>query len=94
MPCKPGVAGSIPGFSIKPLSVEPSGVPVIINTQIINPPGPVLVSTHGKATKSFVSFERVSTNSTGLNQTDPKVALRPGYLDLYFIISDFDARQV
>ena len=25
----------------------------IINTQIINPPGPVLVSTHGKATKSF-----------------------------------------
>ena len=55
MPCKPGVAGSIPGFSIKPLSVEPSGVPVIlINTQIINPPGPVLVSTHGKATKSFM----------------------------------------
>ena len=54
MPCKPGVAGSIPGFSIKPLSVEPSGVPVIlINTQIINPLGPVLVSTHGKATKSF-----------------------------------------
>ena len=53
MPYKPGVAGSIPGFSIKPLSVEPSGVPVIlINTQIINPPGPVLVSTHGKATKS------------------------------------------
>ena len=29
MPCKPGVAGSIPGFSIEPLSVEPSGVPVI-----------------------------------------------------------------
>ena len=54
MPCKPGVAGSIPGFYIKPLSVEPSGVPVIlINTQIINPSGPVLVSTHGKATKSF-----------------------------------------
>ena len=26
--CKPGVAGSIPGFSIKPLSVEPSGVSV------------------------------------------------------------------
>ena len=25
----------------------------IINTQLINPPGPVLVSTHGKATKSF-----------------------------------------
>ena len=22
MPCKPGVAGSIPGFSIKPLSVS------------------------------------------------------------------------
>ena len=26
----------------------------IINTQIINPPGPVLVSTHGKATKCFL----------------------------------------
>ena len=26
---KPGVAGSIPGFSIKPLSVKPLGVPVI-----------------------------------------------------------------
>ena len=51
MPCKPGVAGSIPGFSIKPLSVEPLGVPVI-NTHItINPPGPVLVTPHGKATK-------------------------------------------
>ena len=38
-----------------PLSVEPSGVPVIlINTQIINPPGPVLVSTHGKATIFFL----------------------------------------
>ena len=58
MPCKPGVAGSILGFSIKPLSVEPSGVPVIlINTQIINPPGPVLVSTHGKATKSCFFHE-------------------------------------
>ena len=53
MSCKPGVASSIPGFSIKPLSVEPSGVPVIKNTQIINPRGPVLVTTHGKATKSF-----------------------------------------
>ena len=56
MPCKPGVAGSIPGFSIT-LSVEPSGGSRhIINTQIINPPGPVLVSTHGKATKSFFFF--------------------------------------
>ena len=56
MPCKLGVAGSIPDFSIKPLSVEPLGVPVIlINTQIINPLGPVLVSTHGKATKFFFS---------------------------------------
>ena len=26
---KPGVAGSIPGFTIKPLLVEPLGVPVI-----------------------------------------------------------------
>ena len=25
----------------------------MINAQIIDPPGPVLVSTHGKATKSF-----------------------------------------
>ena len=39
MPCKPGVAGSIPGFSIKPLSVEPSGVPDIKPTQILNQPG-------------------------------------------------------
>ena len=28
----------------------------IINTQIINPHGPILVSTHGKATKSFFFF--------------------------------------
>ena len=28
MSCKAGVTGSIPGFSIKPLSVEPLGVPV------------------------------------------------------------------
>ena len=41
MPYKPGVPGWIPGFSIKPLSVEPSGVHKI-NIQIINPPGPVL----------------------------------------------------
>ena len=39
MYCKPGVAGSIPGFSIKPLSVVPSVVPVKKYTQIINPPG-------------------------------------------------------
>ena len=50
MPCKSGVAGSIPGFSIKPLGSSRH----IINTQIINPPGPVLVSTHGKATKSLL----------------------------------------
>ena len=57
MPCKPGVAGSNPGFSIKPLSVEPFGSSRhIINTPIINPPGPVLVSTHGKATKSCGIF--------------------------------------
>ena len=29
MSCKPGVAGSFPGYSIKTLLVEPSGVPVI-----------------------------------------------------------------
>ena len=55
MPYKPGVAGSIPGFSIKPLLVEPLGVPVIkIHPQIINPSGPVLVTTDGKATKKVL----------------------------------------
>ena len=39
MPCKPGVAGSIPGFSIKPTFGEPLGVPVIKPTQILNQPG-------------------------------------------------------
>ena len=39
MPCKPGVAGSIPGFSIKTTFGEPSGVPVIKPTQILNQPG-------------------------------------------------------
>ena len=29
LPCRQGVTGSIPGFSIKPLLVEPSSVPVI-----------------------------------------------------------------
>ena len=44
----------------KTLSVEPSGVPVIlINTQIINPPGPVLVSTHGKATKKTKKKKKI-----------------------------------
>ena len=58
MPCKPGVAGSIPGFYIKPLSVEPSGVPSYNkNTQSINPLGPVLVSTHGKATNFFFKLK-------------------------------------
>ena len=51
MSCKPGVTGSIAGFSIKPLSVELREFRHIINTQIINPPCPVLVTTHGKATK-------------------------------------------
>ena len=39
MPCKPGVAGSIPGFSIKPTFGEPLGVLVIKPTQILNQPG-------------------------------------------------------
>ena len=39
MPCKPGVAGSIPGFSIKTTFGEPLGVPVIKPTQILNQPG-------------------------------------------------------
>ena len=63
MSCQPGVAGSIPDFSIKPISVEPSGVPILkIHTQIINSPGPVLVTTHGKATKSFL-FETNDQNN-------------------------------
>ena len=50
--CKPGIAGSILGFFIKPLSVEPSDAPVIkYKTQTINLPRPVLVTTHGKATQ-------------------------------------------
>ena len=40
MPCKPGVAGSIPGLSIKKTTFgEPLGVPVIKPTQILNQPG-------------------------------------------------------
>ena len=39
MPCKPGVAGSIPGFSIKTTFGEPLGVPVIKPTQTLNQPG-------------------------------------------------------
>ena len=39
MPCKPGVAGSIPGFSIKTTFGEPLGVPVIKPTHILNHPG-------------------------------------------------------
>ena len=39
MPCKPGVAGSIPGFSIKTTFGEPLGVPVIKPTQILNHSG-------------------------------------------------------
>ena len=38
MPCKPGVVGSIPGFSIKPTFGEPLGVPVLKPTQILNQP--------------------------------------------------------
>ena len=56
MSCKPGVAGSIPGFAIEPLLVEPSGVPVIKYTKIINPPGLVLTTTLRKATKYFLTF--------------------------------------
>ena len=39
MPCKPGVAGSILGFSMKTSFGEPLGVPVIKPTQIFNQPG-------------------------------------------------------
>ena len=39
MPCKPGFAGSIPGFSIKTTFSELLGVPVIKPTQILNQPG-------------------------------------------------------
>ena len=39
MPCKPGVAGSIPGSSIKTTLDEPWDVPVIKPTQILNQQG-------------------------------------------------------
>ena len=39
MPCKPGVASPIPGFSIKTTFGEPLGVPVIKPTKILNQPG-------------------------------------------------------
>ena len=39
MPCKAGVAGSIPGFSIKTTFGKPLGVPVIKPTKILNQPG-------------------------------------------------------
>ena len=39
MPCKPGVAGSVPGFSIRTTFGEPLGVPVIKPTQILNQRG-------------------------------------------------------
>ena len=61
MPCKPGVAGSIPGFSIKPILLSLRCSRHIINTQTINLPSPVLVTTHGKAKKN-VSFFVVSVS--------------------------------
>ena len=44
MPCKPGVAGSIPGFSIPDFSIKPLSVslwvfPLYKPTQILNHPG-------------------------------------------------------
>ena len=45
MSCKPGIASSIPGFSIKPLLVSLRVLQSYKkNTHIINPPGPVLVT--------------------------------------------------
>ena len=55
MPCKPGVAGSIPGFSIKTTFGEPSGVPVIKPTQILNQPGGTGLDP-GKPQKVFLFF--------------------------------------
>ena len=37
MPCKPGVAGLIPGFSIKTTFGEPLGVPVIKTNTNLKP---------------------------------------------------------
>ena len=54
MPCKPGVAGSIPGFSIKTTFGEPLGVPVIKPTQILNQPGGTGLYP-GKPQKSFLT---------------------------------------
>ena len=50
-PCKPGVAGSIPGFSKNFLPVEPSGAPGTTNPQKNNlkkQPSTVLVSPRKK----------------------------------------------
>ena len=53
-----------------PLPIVFGGSRHIINTQIINPPGPVLVTTHGKATKSFFSVFLLA------NSADPDEMLR------------------
>ena len=57
MPCKPGLAGPIPGFSIKTTLGEPLGVPVIKPTQILNQPGGTGLYP-GKPQKKFVPLMR------------------------------------
>ena len=64
MPCKPGVAGSIPGFSINTTFGEPLGVPVIKPTQILNQHGgtglyPGNQESHKKLSLRFHLFQKI-----------------------------------
>ena len=63
MPCKPGVAGSIPGFSIKTTFGEPLGVPVIKPTQILtNPAELVYTQESHKKVFFFVNLNKLSVS--------------------------------
>ena len=53
MSCKPGVAGSIPGFSRTTYGLAFGCSHHKIHTQTVNPPGPVLFTAQEKATKSY-----------------------------------------
>ena len=61
MPCKSGIAGSIPGFSRTTFGSAFTCSHHKIHTQIINPPALVLVTTQGKPQKLFYYFKSNST---------------------------------
>ena len=74
MSCKPGVAGLIPGFSIKQLSVEPSGVPFIKYTHNHKPSLPSTGYYPWKSHKKFFfeylpSAQSVQVTALNLLQT-------------------------